>query len=376
MSPMLDIQRRMVEIGRIRTGEQVAVGNSGKRRPAKLTTFRITSASRPMVEAAAAEYGGTVRDWLSPAGKQFEVVTTADQLPIVIPPGQALSQFYELWTGGGCQRRCDGQTNFITDEPCECPPDAAERRELAQDGRACKPTTRLNVILPDLPGLGVWRLESHGYYAAVELAGTASFLEMVTASGRMLPAVLRLEQREKKVPGKPVNRFSVPVIDLPTVRIADLLTEGQVVGQLGAPRIAPAQLGRPQREMVERPALGPSAPLPEETQPFGGPLVAEPEELPETPTNVDADTGEVLGRPTADDEKAMAEYDDIAREERQAGPELTRKAFIDLVNAGGISQADVKDTCAGNFHGRLLGSLTGFELAQLAALLGLEVAAA
>jgi Recombination directionality factor-like len=369
---LLDVQRRMRELGRIRTGEQVAVGTSGKRRPAKLETFRLTSASRTLIEAAAETYGGKVRDWVSPAGKAFEVVTTADSLPIILPPGQALSQFYELWAGGGCQRRCDGRTNFITAEACECPDDPAERRELAVDGRACKPTTRLNVILPDLPDLGVWRLESHGYYAAVELAGTASFLEMVTASGRMLPAMLRLEQREKKVPGKPTNRFSVPVIELPTVRIADLLTDGQLVGQLGAPRIAPAQLGRPKREMVERPALGPSAALPDETQPFGGPLVAEPSELPLTPTNVDHETGEVLeADEVITNEDLMAEADLPVDE-----PELSKEAFTALVNAAGLKRSEVVEICVGNFEGRGLKSLTDGELATLAGLLGLTVAAA
>lgn len=347
--PLIDVQRRMRELGRIRTGEQVAVGTSGKRRPAKLETFRLTSASKTLIEAAAETYGGKVRDWVSPAGKAFEVVTTADQLPIILPPGQALSQFYELWTGGGCQRRCDGRTNFITDEPCECPADPAERRELAADGRACKPTTRLNVILPDLPDLGVWRLESHGYYAAVELAGTASFLEMVTASGRMLPAMLRLEQREKKVPGKPVNRFSVPVIELPTVRIADLLTEGQVVGQLGAPRIDQAQLGRPKRQMVERPSLGPSAALPDDTQPFGGPLVDEPTDLPPTPTNVDRSTGEVLSH-----------------------RELTREQFTAAAKAAGYDDLEViKAALARTFPGRLMKDLAPIDLGALADAMGL-----
>lgn len=346
---LLDVQRRMRELGRIRTGEQVAVGNSGKRRPAKLETFRLTSPSQTLIEAAAETYGGQVRDWASPAGKQFEVITTADSIKIVLPPGQALSQFYELWSGGGCQRRCDGRTDYISGEACECPADPAERRDLANDGRACKPTTRLNVILPELPDLGVWRLESHGYYAAVELAGTASFLELVTASGRMLPAMLRLEQREKKVPGKPTNRFAVPVIELPTVRIADLLTEGQVVGQLDAPRIAPAQLGRPKREMVERPALGPVAELPAETQPFGGPVMVAPDELPPTPTDVDPETGVVQRS-------------------------LTRQAFIDL--AGGLGKAAVELACRNRFENRSLGQLSGDELYELAIALGLEVAAA
>lgn len=252
--PLLDIQRQMRELGRIRTGEQV-VGTNGRKRPAKLATFRITSPSREIVAAAAEAYGGEVHEWQSPAGRQWEVVTTAETIDIVIPPGQALSQWWELWKGGGCERRCDGYTNVMTEEPCACPVDRAERRDRAADGQACKPTTRLNVMLPALPDLGVFRLESHGYYAAVELAGTAAFLEAAMAAGRLIRARLRLDQREKKVPGKPTNRFAVPVIEIPDVRLVDLLPEGTI----DAARLAPVN----RRERTERPALGSGpAPLP------------------------------------------------------------------------------------------------------------------
>ena len=43
----LGIQRRLVELGRIRLGEK---GSRGE--PKKLTKFRLTSASRPLLEAA------------------------------------------------------------------------------------------------------------------------------------------------------------------------------------------------------------------------------------------------------------------------------------------------------------------------------------
>lgn len=239
--PLLDIQRRMRELGRIRTGQQVASGN-GRKRPAKLEHFRLTSPSRPLIEAAAVAYGGQVRAWEG----QWEVLTTADTIDVVIPPGQSISQWYEMWSGGGCQRRCDGRTNVLTDTPCACPADPADRRELAASGGACKPTTRLNVILPDIPDLGVWRLESHGYYAAAELSGTVDVLE---AADRLLPARLRLEPRESKKPGKPTAQYMVPVLELPTVRISELMGGGPV-----APAI-PARVDK--RERVPRPGLPP-----------------------------------------------------------------------------------------------------------------------
>jgi ParB family chromosome partitioning protein len=106
------------------------------------------------------------------------------------------------------------------------PPGRRARREAASTTvpTACKPTTRLSVLLTALPGIGVWRLEVHGYYAAVELAGVARILSRATEAGYIVPARLRLEQREKKVPGRPTNRYAVPVIDLVDTRVVEAAT--------------------------------------------------------------------------------------------------------------------------------------------------------
>lgn len=223
--PILDIQRRSQEIGRIRLGIKVPT-KSGKMRPEKLTAFRFTTRSRLAADAIAETIGGEVRAWTdAPTGDQWEVITQATSIPVIVPPGDAaLSQWYELWSGGGCQRRCDGRTEHRSQRPCMCPEDPAERQKLAAAGAACKPTTRVNVIIPDLPGLGVWRVESHGYNAAVELGGAAELLALARENGVMVPAVLRLEQRKTVRDGK-TNLFAVPVLDIvPTFRQLTELT--------------------------------------------------------------------------------------------------------------------------------------------------------
>jgi hypothetical protein len=235
--PITDLQVRMREIGRIRTGVQVE-GRGGKRRPAKLETFRITASRRELLEEVARVYGGTVEPWPEHG---FQLTTTADQLDVIIPPGQAISQWYELWGGGGCLRRCDGVTADVIEEirgrrtddqgprtetvrrACLCPQDGVERRALAAKGEACKPTTRLSVILPLVPDLGVWRLESHGFYAAVELGPSVDLLAAASQRGIFVDARLRLEQREQKRPGQPTKRYAVPVLELPKVRVADVM---------------------------------------------------------------------------------------------------------------------------------------------------------
>jgi hypothetical protein len=290
--PIVTLQRGMRELGRIRIGNQVAAGKG--RRPNKLETFRLTSKARELLEAAAGAYGGTVTPWED----QFELVTSAKVLDIAVPPFQALSQWFELWSGGGCQRRCDGEREYLTDSPCLCAAqfgdDQTARNAAAGKGEACKPTTRLSVILPVLPDLGVWRLETHGFYAAVELAGAASVLETATRAGVIIPARLRLEEREVKRVGEPTKRFAVPVIEFVQTRIGDLVAElapGAAPASLPS-GVNPARLtaGRPELPTTDVPpvaqlrAPAPATTKPAKTAPAAEKQAATPEPVERTPT--------------------------------------------------------------------------------------------
>lgn len=220
--PILDLQRQGQQLARIRIGQTVTYVKNGetKTRPAKLEFFRFTTNSRTIADAVAALYGGEVKEWVG-GTERWDVVTTTDELEVMIPPGQRfVRQDYELWSGAGCLRRCDGVTARLfgetgeTESPCVCPADGKDRAAAASKGDACKPTTRLNVILPDLPDLGVFRLDSHGFYAAVELGGKAELLEQARDAGTILPARLRLEARERKTPGQAPRQFMVPVLEI------------------------------------------------------------------------------------------------------------------------------------------------------------------
>ena len=209
--PIIDLQLRLREVGRIRMG---AKGERGQ--PVRLGKWRLTAADKGALDAAAELYGGAVRPWQERDG-QYELYTDASEIPFVISPIE-ISQWYELWSGGGCLRRCDGANDTISDAPCICDP---EKRE-------CKPTTRFAVFLHELPVLGVWRFESHGYYAAAELPENARMLRLAMDKGMRIPATLAIEQRAVKrgVNGKVQTQiFPVPVIRI-RQRLADLLLEG------------------------------------------------------------------------------------------------------------------------------------------------------
>lgn len=237
MSPIIELQKRARELGRIRIGEVVPTSN-GKTRPSKLDKFRFTSASKELLDKVAELYGGVVREW-QPQGngaKAWEVVSTSTRIPILVPP-QPVTQWMELWTGGGCVRRCDGVQEIKSqDNPIPCICKVNERED-------CKPTTRLNVVLRDVEGIGVWRLESKGWNAAAELPDTAAFLAQV---GGYIDGFLGLEQRTVVSDGK-TKQFMVPVIHVAA-------TPAEVMAGKG--RIQPPSIEGP----VARAAIGSGTP--------------------------------------------------------------------------------------------------------------------
>jgi len=244
---VIDIQRRGQQIGRLRIGQQVAVikdgRDTGKTRPAKLETFRFTTGSRAAAQAIAALYGGEIRDWSG----EFEVITGQSEIGVTVPPrDEVVSQWYEMWNKGGAIRRCDSQREQISGGECLCPhaadpadPDEVARKALERSDKAklnppqaCKLVTRISVMIPDLPGLGVWRLDTGSFYAAVEIGDSAALMQEARNQGVFLPAILRIEQRQR-VAGGQTKKFPVPVLEvLATFR--DLATGAIEAGGIAA----------------------------------------------------------------------------------------------------------------------------------------------
>lgn len=203
---ILHLQRRLHEAGRIRIGATTPTAKGGKR-PIKLETFRFTSRREQSIRDVAESYGGQVQPWEdAPGGPQWQVFTEASEIPVVVPPEQmSFSQYMELWSGGGCLRRCDGESQNPGGEPCVCDPENPE----------CKPHTRLSLMLAQYPGTGLWRLDTGGWNAATELSGAMELLALLTRTvGRsVIPGTLRLEARTVKRPDEPTKNFAVPVLD-------------------------------------------------------------------------------------------------------------------------------------------------------------------
>ncbi len=227
---VLGLQARMREVGRIRMGDQTSTSKGT--RPRALDVFRLTSRDRALLDAAAVQYGGEVTEWReAPGGPSWQLYTESSSMPCVLMPRiLELRQSRELWSGGGCLRRCNGEWDQVSDGPCVC---------AAEDDLVCQLTTRLSVILHELPVSGCWRLESHGYYAAAELKGSLGFIGGLAREEEFVPVVLRLDPREVKRPGEPVKRFVVPVLVDPENRLGALLAG--VVGRALPPAPRPEE---------------------------------------------------------------------------------------------------------------------------------------
>lgn len=217
-----DLQVRTTRVGRIRTGRKIK-GRSGKDMPDRLDTFRFTSPAEHLIEEIAALYGGDVVVWGdSPRNKQWETITDAAMVPVFVPP-QKVDPFYEQWGPGVCIRRCDGIHDTVHDRPCDCSPES----------RKCKPTTRVSLMLADVPGLGVWGLESHGIYFASEMV---DLFDKIQGIAMPLPGRLLLENREEKKYNREekkveTNNYNVPVIFIDGVTSRHIQVGSDAVSQ-------------------------------------------------------------------------------------------------------------------------------------------------
>lgn len=243
-SRLLNIQRRAAEHGRLRTG--YTQGN----KPMRSATWVITSHSEEHVRTAAELWGGAPESWkpLNSTIEQWRVITKASAIEALITPGDPLNQYNELWSAGGCQRRCDGTTELLTRQPCVCARQFGEDWHTQPKGRVCAATSRLNVMLPDLSGMGMWRAETHSFYAASEWGGMVDMVLAGTDGRGFVPVTLRIEPRQVVRDGK-TKKFPVVVVELrgitPRQALAGPISTALALDPTGSRAVAAIEAPRP-----------------------------------------------------------------------------------------------------------------------------------
>ena len=214
-------------LGRIRAGDR-----SGKSKaPKRLERFRLTSDNKPRLEyAKSLGWGNEVVEWPdAPEGRQWQLYCSVDSLTVVVPQAAAFSQYDEIWSGAECIYRCDG-TRVVKIQPHKDYPSFGEPDGICE-GMACVceefegrvPTvTRISLFLPELPGIGVWRLDTRGFYAGGELQGITQMLEEASRRGMYIEADLAISQRKRRSAGQS-RIFPVPTLQPKEMTMGQIL---------------------------------------------------------------------------------------------------------------------------------------------------------
>jgi len=247
--PVINVQRKMRQLGTVRLGFSTP-GSRGGKRPNRSKTIILTSPDKWALEHAAAQFGGTVTDFPEGSVDKFKLITERTEIPIAVTSIEA-SQWREHWDKGSCVLRCNGEEicgprkSPMLGKPCHCKkiyPDDSERYEAAKVNKACKLVTRFSFMIPSVPDIGVWRLDTRGEHAAEELPLTVEFIQSALGEGRMyVPCTLAIEQR-KNTDGQP---YPVPV-----VRLTQSMQEIEAA-RLTAP--TPQQLATGTQKQLEAP---------------------------------------------------------------------------------------------------------------------------
>lgn len=229
IQPVADFERRLPRAGKIKLGVKTAKAMRA------LKEFRFVSPYRDVLEVLARIYGGETKpyhDQKANPPDQFELISNANEIDVYLLP-DGISTSYELWTGGGIQRRCDGnmvevpvkvgQNDYeMQPHPCLC---------KIEGSRQCDVKTRMNVILPQVAVRGAWLLETKSWNATQELPGMHDLISALGARG-LAQAKLGIDQRTKQtITGK--RNFVVPTLSI--VQTALEIQQGMAsVGAIGA----------------------------------------------------------------------------------------------------------------------------------------------
>ena len=192
--------RRLPRLGKIHLGVK-ATSAKGTEYPRAVDYFVVKEDDS--TPAAAAE---AFRSVYGDKPRQLRIMFPAEDTEIIAP------QWYKLYgSGTGLIRMCDG-------ERCLCRNDAGDMEETeclceppGGEPNGCRHMMHLQFLLPDVPGLGVWQLDTSSFHSIVNIN---SGLEMIRAlAGRvsMIPLTLRLRPKEVSPGGK---KKVVYVLDL------------------------------------------------------------------------------------------------------------------------------------------------------------------
>ena len=210
--------RRLPRLGKIRLGVK-AVSQKGNEYPRAVDYFVVNEdESTPAASAAAFHqvYGDKPRC--------LDIMFPVADRDIFFP------QWYKAY-GSGTGKVCQGdgvratRVNTETGEMIEidCDPDECPLYANKQ----CRRVASLQCLLPKVPGLGVWQLDSTSFHTIVNVNSALDFITAVAGRAHMIPLQLIVRPQEVSPDGK---KKVVYVLDLrmDQVRLSDVARLGQI----------------------------------------------------------------------------------------------------------------------------------------------------
>ena len=225
--------RRIPRVGKIHLGTRQTSQRSGHEYPVACDHFVVKaddSTSEAVANAFHSVYGDQPRE--------ITVAFASDDPEEFFP--QYLSSYkggdgrFELFCKGDGERarRANGQGGYL-DIPClyqECEFYKAKK---------CKELGRLQFFLPEVPGIGVWQIDSTSYHSAVNLNSAIDMVRALTGGRiKMIPLKLRLIPKVVNPDGQ---SKTVYVLDLrlEDVRLVDFIEKVPLLGASLSPSVEP-----------------------------------------------------------------------------------------------------------------------------------------
>lgn len=249
--------RRLPRLGKIRLGVKETSQKTGNPYP-KAVDYFVCNADQSTSEAAARAFHQVYGDKPRALDIMFPVEDRDQFFP----------QFYRRYgSGSGLLCKGDGEAAVEIDK------ETGEIREIECDPmecewaakKHCRPVGTLQFLLPKVPGLGAWQIDTSSYHSIVNLNSAIDFVRALTG-GRiaMIPLKLIIRPKEVQVEGK---KKVVYVLDLAheEVRLEEiLLASRKSAAQLLLPAVnfdeapddlfPPAVLGAPAQNALPQPA--------------------------------------------------------------------------------------------------------------------------
>lgn len=201
--------RRLPRVGKIRLGERT-VSQKGAQYPRAVDYFVVREDDATSAEAVRA-----FRSVYGDKPRRLRIMFPSDDLEVIFPQYlKAYRAGVGLWCkGDGEEAQRVGENGQLIEVSCPC--------ELLQKGQ-CKQVAHLQFILPDVPIIGVWQIDTSSYHSITQINNAIHLIKTMTG-GRIqgIPMTLYLKPKEVSPDGRKK-----------TVYVMDLLLEGMTLPEL------------------------------------------------------------------------------------------------------------------------------------------------